>query len=132
MSKLVFDLYRYQILPINRKIQGDLFDDIKLDEDLKEFAKDTNASKTTLEISSDSKAPLNIDESIERLSGAVAYASSGGGNISIKVRNLKKRIQTNQKIKTISLEEVDIIGKEKIAVEALKTLIEQEILEDNN
>jgi hypothetical protein len=81
-----------------------------LSEDLKSFARDTNTSRTRIEITADPDAALNIARSDPRIGGLVDYASEGGGTISVKVERLRKRLRTSDSIKTIEISEARISG----------------------
>jgi len=63
-----------------------------LSDDLKAFARDTNTSRTKIEIASDPDASLRISRDDLRVGGLVEYASVGGGNIFVKVRGLRNRL----------------------------------------
>lgn len=74
--------------------------------DLKQLNKDTNSHKTNLEFNSPTGATLEINPNNVTLNGLVDYAAQGGGNISVKVKGLKKKIQTSKSIKTIAVDEL--------------------------
>jgi len=80
-----------------------------LSDDLKNLAKDTNTSKTKLEIDSEDSL-LFIDEENKQVNSLVDYASEGGGNISIKAKGIQKRIQTANAIKSIDIGEIELHG----------------------
>ncbi|KFL35371.1 MULTISPECIES: hypothetical protein [unclassified Sulfurospirillum] len=78
-----------------------------LSEDLKNLAKGTNTAKTFLEIDADD-SKLHITHEDKQINSLVDYASEGGGNISIKIKGLKKRIQTSKSIKSLEIKELEI------------------------
>ncbi len=80
-----------------------------LSDDLKNLAKDTNTSKTKIEIDAEDSL-LFINENNKQISSLVDYASEGGGNISIKASNVQKRIQTANSIKSIDIGEIELHG----------------------
>jgi len=82
-----------------------------LSEDLKDFAKHTNTAQTNLNIQADPDSSILLDPNDENLKGLVSYSSEGGGNISIKIRGLSKRIHTKKSKKHIDLTELEIDGK---------------------
>lgn len=95
-----------------------------LPDDLKEFAKQTNSTKNKLKIESDPEAPLHLEESNSVLQGLVNYSSEGGGNISVKIDGIKKKYQTSNKVKEISLGEVEMQGGAEQIVHALRELLQ--------
>lgn len=78
-----------------------------LSEDLKNLAKGTNTAKTFLEIDADD-SKLHITKEDKQINSLVDYASEGGGNISIKIKGIKKRIQTSKSIKSLEIKELEI------------------------
>lgn len=78
-----------------------------LSDDLKNLAKGTNTLKTILEIDADDSL-LHIEEQDEQVNSLVDYASEGGGNISIKAKGIKKRIQTANSIKSIEIGTIEL------------------------
>ncbi len=82
-----------------------------LSDDLKAFAKNTNTSKTDIEISSDPAASLKIERSNDQLEGLVRYASEGLGNISLKVKGYKRVLQTSTTKRVTQIDEAEITGK---------------------
>lgn len=79
-----------------------------LSEDLKNFAKNTNSAKSKLSITSDPESSLNVAHIDHQMKGLVEYSSKGGGNISIKVSGLKKRIQTTKTKMSVELGDFEI------------------------
>jgi len=116
IKKIRFDL----ITPNMANISG------MLSEDLKNLAKMTNTLSTKLEIDAEDSA-LHIDKNNQQINSLVHYASQGGGNASIKVKGIQKRIQTSNSIKTIEIEELELNGDnvEDIA-SILKRVIDEE------
>lgn len=97
-----------------------------LSEDLKSLAKGTNTAKTFLEIDADDSI-LHIDKNDKQINSIVDYASEGGGNISIKVKGIKKRIQTANSVKSVEIGEIEITDSnmDRI-VDLLKKVISNE------
>jgi hypothetical protein len=50
------------------------------------------------------------------LKGMVEYASKGGGNISLKIRGLSKRVHTNKSKRSINIAEFEVEGVEPVEV----------------
>jgi hypothetical protein len=104
--------------------------------DLKQLNRESNAQKTSLELEAVDGAALEIREDNQLINGCVDYASAGGGDISIKIRGMKREIRTSTTVKTISIEEAileapaQLMGEasEQVAhywLDALKKLLSQ-------
>lgn len=78
--------------------------------DLEELHRRTNTQETNLRLKSDPESSLTIKPDDEFIQGLVGYASKGGGNISVKVRGIRRRIQTTRGITEHSIDEVNIEG----------------------
>lgn len=94
-----------------------------LSEDLKNFNKHSNATRSKLKLEADPESALHLEESDETLQGLVEYASNGGGNINIKINNIKKIQKTNKSVRSVEINGVMIQGNAEMIVEALKRLI---------
>jgi len=82
-----------------------------LSEDLKSLQKDTNSHKTKIELNSTEDSRLeNLNEKNGELAGLVHYANEGGGEISVKVKGIRKKIHTNKQVITESIDEITIKG----------------------
>lgn len=77
---------------------------------LKELAKDTNSSQSNLQLMSDPASALNLDPEDQTVQGLVEYTSQGGGDISIKVKGVRKRIQTSNSVREIELDDLQLSG----------------------
>lgn len=82
-----------------------------LAEDLKKFAKDSNASQTNLAIQASPGMSLDVVDDNKYLDGLAQYASKGGGNVSVKISGIKKEITTATGSRTIEVEDAEITGK---------------------
>lgn len=94
-----------------------------LPEDLRKFAKGTNTSKSRLKIESDPEAPLHLEETDDTLQGLVDYSSKGGGNISLRIEGMKRKIHISDTVKEIQVKEAELQGDSKDVVEVLKEMI---------
>lgn len=92
------------ITPNMSNISGELGDD------LRQFAKGTNTAKTKLDIIADPDSSLLVEKTDPQVSSLVKYSSEGGGNISVKIRGVSRRIHTNKSRKCIDIEELEITG----------------------
>lgn len=81
-----------------------------LSDTLKELAKDTNSSQSNLQLRSDPASSLDLDPKDKTVQGLVDYTSEGGGDISIKIKGLRKRIQTSRSIREIELDDLQLSG----------------------
>jgi len=81
-----------------------------LSDTLKGLAKDTNSSQSILQLRSDPASALNIDPSDQTVQGLVDYTSEGGGDISIKIKGLRKKIQTSRSVREIELDDLQLSG----------------------
>ncbi|WP_298981030.1 hypothetical protein [uncultured Psychrobacter sp.] len=79
-----------------------------LSEDLKMFAKATNSIKNELKIQSDPKSSLHLDEENPTLQGLVEYSSEGGGNISLKIEGINRKVHTSKTVKEVSIEGLEV------------------------
>lgn len=93
-----------------------------LSEDLKNLAKTTNTATTTLKLDANKDTTLDIDESNEYIDDIASYASDGGGNISMKIKGLKRRIHTSENISTIEIDELEL--KNSASIETFKNLMD--------
>jgi hypothetical protein len=82
-----------------------------LSEELKDFARGTNTAQTNLDIIADPASSIIIDKDNPKIKGLVQYSSQGGGNISIKLRGVSKRMHTKKSKKRFEIDEVEISGK---------------------
>ena len=105
------------ITPNMANISGSLSDD------LRKFAKETNSIRNKLAITSDKNSALNVSENNKTISGLVDYSSQGGGNISVRLAGIKKKIHTAKTIKEISIDEANLIGEPDEIARTLKDLL---------
>ena len=81
-----------------------------LADDLKEFAKSTNTAKTELTLQSPKAGRLKLEQTDKNLDSLVDYASKGGGNVAVRVKGLRRRIETDRTIEKVSVENLEIEG----------------------
>ena len=96
----------------------------RLPEDLKAFAKRTNAVKSKLVLESDPESALVLDKSDETVEGLASYTSEGGGNVAISLGNLKKKINTSTTVKEIELSDAKLEGSAEEIAKILKSLMQ--------
>lgn len=73
---------------------------------LKELNKETNSHRTNIEFNSPIGAALEVSQGNPVIGSLLDYASEGGGDISFKIKGLKKKIHTSTSIKTVEVDEV--------------------------
>lgn len=120
-------LHRYQgkvksvefelITPNMANISGNLPDD------LKSFAKETNSVKNTLRLESESDSALHLEEDNDTLNGLVDYSGNGGGNISMKIDGLSKKLQTTKTVKEVTIGDMELTGSSDNLVSVMKELL---------
>lgn len=94
-----------------------------LPDNLKDFARATNALRSKIEISSEKSNALKIDENNTTIAGLVDYTSEGGGDISIKISGFKKKIHTSKTVKEVVIDEASLIGEPDAVAAILKDLL---------
>ena len=85
----------------------------ELNLDLAELHKNTNTKRTKLELNSDRGTALQLTPKDPTVNSLVNYASDGGGEISLKIVGLKRKIKTSQSIKETSFQELRITGRDE-------------------
>lgn len=81
-----------------------------LSDTLKELAKSTNSSQSNFQLRSDPASSLDLNPEDSTVQGLVEYTSQGGGDISIKVKGVRKRIQTSNSVREIELDDLQLSG----------------------
>jgi hypothetical protein len=113
VQEIVFEI----ITPNMANISGTLPDN------LKDFARATNALRSKIEISSEKSNALKIDENNTTIAVLVDYSSEGGGDISIKINGLKKKIHTSKTVREVAIDEASLIGEPDVVAAILKDLL---------
>ncbi|KAF1040343.1 MAG: hypothetical protein GAK35_03514 [Herbaspirillum frisingense] len=93
-------------------------------QDLKHLSKNTNAQKAELELKAQGDAVLEVLRDDKLVQGLVEYSSKGGGNISMKIKGLKRRCHTASEIKEVEVDELEIQNPSKETLTMLKQLLE--------
>ena len=78
--------------------------------DLKTLTRETSTQRTRLQLNSDPKAALTPTRDDAMISGLVDYASTGGGDIMLRARGVKRKMHTAKGITEISIDEVELQG----------------------
>lgn len=95
-----------------------------LAEDFKNLAKSTNASQSNVQLRSDPNSALHIKPEDPEVKGLVDYASEGGGDISMKVRGLRKRIHTSSSVRETEMDDLQLSGSASQVAAVLRGLLE--------
>jgi hypothetical protein len=94
-----------------------------LPDNLKDFARQTNSVRNKISISSDPSSSLRIDKNNPTVEGLVDYSSEGGGDISIRISGLKKKIHTSRTVKEVEIDEAVLQGEPSDVANILKDLL---------
>lgn len=79
-----------------------------LTDELKDLAKETNSCKMTVSLMSDNDSALKLDGGNKNINGMLTYTSNGGGNITFRAKRVRRLIKTNNSIKRIDLDDVEV------------------------
>lgn len=94
-----------------------------LPENLRQFAKCTNAVKSRVAIASDASASLKIDPTDAVVNALVEYSSEGGGDISLRLAGVKKKIHTSRTVREVSIDEMALQGTPDNIASILRELL---------
>jgi hypothetical protein len=83
---------------------SNLTDSLELD--LRSLHGDTNTQKTKLELNAEKDSYLTLDENSSLVNSIVDYSAKGGGDISVKVDTIKKKLHTAQSVKDFNVDEL--------------------------
>lgn len=79
-----------------------------IEDSIKDWFPATNAQTIDIEMESDQNSSLDLQRGSEPVTSFVNYASRGGGNISIKAREIRRRISTKDSVSEITIQDLDI------------------------
>jgi len=82
-----------------------------LSDDLKALAKTSNTARTNLQITAPDDSALSVEKADDQIKGLVEYSSEGGGNISLRARGVRRRVQTARTKKSFEVDEIEIQGQ---------------------
>jgi hypothetical protein len=94
-----------------------------LPENLREFAKRTNAVKSRVAITSDGASALKIDNTDPVVNALVDYSSEGGGDIAIRLAGIKKKVHTSRTVREVSIDEAVLQGAPENVASILRELL---------
>jgi hypothetical protein len=97
-----------------------------LPEVFKNFADNTNSHESHIVIKAPEKGTLeNIDRSNSNIEGLVDYTSNGAGSIKLKVKNIRKQLNTKENPVILQVRELDIEGPAEQVIKLYKTIVEE-------
>lgn len=94
-----------------------------LPDNLKDFARATNSVRNKISISADPASSLRLDKNNPTIEGLVDYSSEGGGDISVRISGLKKKIHTSKTVKEVVIDEAVLQGEPTDVAGILKELL---------
>lgn len=94
-----------------------------LPDNLKDFARETNSVRNKILIKADPSSALKIDDTSATVKGLVEYSSKGGGDISLKVNRLRKKIHTSTAVKEIEIDDLALQGEPAEVAKLLQELL---------
>ena len=87
---------------------------------LKSLAKNSNAERTVVTLSSAKDSNLKLSRDDDEFESLVDYSSKGGGNISVRIRGVRNLFYTAKRTNSVEIDEIDIEGRS--ATEVLEVL----------
>lgn len=96
-----------------------------LPDDFKDFTNNVNSHESQIVIKAPEKGALeNINKKNRDINGLVEYSANGAGNIRLKVKNIRKQLNTREKPLIIEIKELDIEGAAEQVIKLYKTIVE--------
>lgn len=97
-----------------------------LPEDFRNFADNVNSHESHLTIKAPTNGKLdNIDKSNKDINGLVEYASNGAGSIKLKVKNLRKQLNTKENPIIVQVDQIDIEGAADQVIKLYQTIVNE-------
>lgn len=97
-----------------------------LPEAFKNFADDTNSHESHITIKAPEKGTLeHIDKTNKNIEGLVDYISNGAGSIKLKIKNIRKQLNTKENPVILEVKELDIEGSAEQVIKLYKTIVEE-------
>lgn len=93
--------------------------------DFKEFADNVNSHESHIIVKAPEKGTLeNITPENLIVNGLVEYSANGAGSIKLKVKSIKKQLNTNEKPLILEVRELDIEGTADQVIKLYKSIVE--------
>ncbi len=97
-----------------------------LPEDFKQFSVNVNSHESHITIKAPEKGILeNIQPSNLTINGLVEYISNGAGSIKMKVKNVRKQLDTNENPVILRIGEIDIEGAPEQVIKLYHTIVNE-------
>lgn len=97
-----------------------------LPEVFKNFADNVNSHESQISIKAPEKGTLdNIDKSNKNIEGLVDYTSNGAGSIKLKVKNIRKQLNTKENPIILQVRELDIEGPAEQVIKLYQTIVQE-------
>lgn len=75
-------------------------------------------------IEAEQGAHLHIVPGDKTLEGLVNYSSMGGGNVSVTISGVKKKITTAKTVKETEIDELELVGNPEAVAKIIKELMQ--------
>lgn len=93
--------------------------------DFKDFADNVNSHESHIVIKAPEKGILeNISPKNLTVNGLVEYSANGAGSIKLKVKSIRKQLNTKEKPLTLEVRELDIEGTPEQVIKLYKSIVE--------
>ncbi len=79
--------------------------------DLAALRDSTNTQETLLRLRSDKESHLTLSPNDTFINSLVAYSAEGGGNVSLKIKGVKRKFKTENSISEIEVKDIEIRAK---------------------
>ena len=94
-----------------------------LDDAFKTLGKQANAEKEKLTLTSNPISSLDVNPDNMTIRGLVDYTSEGGGDIALKVKNIRSKIHTSTSTREITLTNIELSGSPAQILQVLQELL---------
>jgi len=91
-----------------------------LTETLKNLGKEANAVREELALASDPASSLDISPDNEIIQGLVDYTSEGGGDITLKIKGIRKRIHTSKSSREVHLSGLELTASPEQIIKVIR------------
>lgn len=96
-----------------------------LPEDFKTFSENVNSHESHITIEAPENGVLeNIDKNNSDINGLVSYTSEGAGSIKLKVRNVRKYLNTKESPLILQIDEIELEGAPEMVIKTYKHIVE--------
>lgn len=97
-----------------------------LPEDFRNFADDVNSHESHISVKAPENGTLeNIDKSNKEIKGLVDYTAEGAGSIKLKVKNVRKQLNTKENPVIFQAEEIEIEGAPDQVIKMYQNIVNE-------